>query len=466
MTSTIALCVDAESAQHPEMIGLSGENLSMQEWLRLFTSAADARRFLCHDTTIDEVWVAGCDDVEPINLAATLKRDRTERRVCLLAFQGTGSLKSRACAAGIDASLTRQAFIDIYARAKRHQGAMPANETASKSRSVSGEPGAPRLQAAPRSFTDRKAMSMEGVGASNGCVSPQTQPRSAVRFKPAPTAPSVTVASGKSAFILPIVSGSGGAGKSTVAALSALFSQRLGYETLLLDFDLRFGDMRELLGVSEALAIDDVIAAPTRLSQLKCDDSHPALLAAPRRLEDAEAIACDAPRLLDELQRRFDVIIANTGAAWEEEHALLLERSSKALFMIDQRASSLRACRHALDLCARCGIATGPFLFAVNRCSKGSLLTSLDASCALRGARAVELRDGGRDVEDAMGAGVPLDLLASKNDLCTSLEQVLLEVLPGCDNRSVMAAESQAKGLARRFGRGRGRRKRGVACLC
>lgn len=464
MTSTIGLCIDAASARHPEMIGLAGENLMTQEWLHLFTSAVEARRFLHDDTTIDEVWVAGSDDVEPINLAAALKRDRAERRVCLIAFQGSGSLKSRATAAGIDASLTRQAFTELYAHAKRQRRTVSVTETASKNRPMIGDLGGPRPQTDKRSSAVRKRT--DGARTSNGCAPSRQQPRSAVRFEPAPTAPSVAVASDKSAFIMPIVSGSGGAGKSTIAALSALFARRFGYETLLLDFDLRFGDMRELLGVSEALTIDDVIAAPARLSQLKCDGPRPALLAAPRRLEDAEAIVRDAPRLLDELQRRFDIIIANTGAAWEEEHALLLERSSKAFFMIDQRASSLRACRHALDLCVRCGIATGPFLFAVNRCSKGSLLTSLDASCALRGARSIELRDGGRDVEDIMGAGLSLDLIASKNDLCTSLEQTLLDVLPGCESRSMTAAEPQAKVSPRMFGRGRRRKKRGVACLC
>ena len=38
-------------------------------------------------STVSEVWVASSDDVEPINLAATLKRDRADRRVCLLSFE-------------------------------------------------------------------------------------------------------------------------------------------------------------------------------------------------------------------------------------------------------------------------------------------------------------------------------------------------------------------------------------------
>ena len=76
MMPTVALCADAESIRRPDLIGLAGENLARQEWLRLFSSGEEARRFLCTDRSVAEAWVAGCDDVEPINLAAALKRDR------------------------------------------------------------------------------------------------------------------------------------------------------------------------------------------------------------------------------------------------------------------------------------------------------------------------------------------------------------------------------------------------------
>ena len=74
-----------------------------------------------------------------------------------------------------------------------------------------------------------------------------------------------------------------------------------------------------------------MLAVPSRLDQLRSDGRMPALLAAPRHLEDSEAVVERAPQLLDQLTARFDVVVANTGAAWAEQHALLLERSSKAL---------------------------------------------------------------------------------------------------------------------------------------
>ncbi|MDJ1650264.1 MULTISPECIES: AAA family ATPase [Gordonibacter] len=482
----IMLCADAESMRRPELIGLAGENLAAQDWLRLFATGQDARRYLRNEYAVEEVWVAGCEDVEPINLAAALKRDRADVRVCLLAFQNTGSLMSRASAAGVDASLTGQAFAERYAAAKRrHAGGVAgtggaggvAGQGAAGGASVMppvaerGWPGSaysavgePRT--AVRGWPEgapggRDARAVAGAGA------PVNAGPAAYGAGGAVAAPAaVGATSGKPGFLLPVVSGSGGAGKSTVAALAALFAQGLGYRTLLLDFDLQFGDMRDLLGRPDAPGIDEVLASPARLERLEPEGLTPALLGAPRHLEDAEAVVHDAPALLDELLRRFDVVVANTGASWEEQHALLLERSSKALFLVDQRPSSLRACRHALDLCARCGIATGPFVFAANRCAKGALLTSLDVSCALQGAHAVELRDGGREVEEVVGAGQPLDLVAAKNELCTSLEHVLVDILPDCEGRVLRLAEPRSAKPERRLMRGRRRGRGAVPCPC
>lgn len=433
--SLVALCADTTSLQHPESIGLAGENLAAQDWLRIFSSAEEARRFLRTDRLVDEVWVASSDDVAPINLAATLKRDRSDRCVCMLSFEDTGSLKSRMSATGIDASLTRQALAERYVRRKQAFAC----------------PWPMAAPAAPRQAPMPAAMPVS--------VAPATAPQPARCDARRPGA--------RAGFLFPVVSGSGGAGKSTVSVLSALFAQRMGYNTLLLDFDLQFGDAPALMGVQNPLAVDDVLAVPSRLDQLRSDGRMPALLAAPRHLEDSEAVVERAPQLLDQLTARFDVVVANTGAAWAEQHALLLERSSKALFLIDQRPSSLRACQHALDLCARCGIATGPFLYAVNRCSKNALFTSIDVSCSLRGAHVFELKDGGGEVEELLGAGLPFDLLASRNDLCASLERVLSGVLPGDRRASAPPEEGASRGPGFRLpvGKKPRRRRKEAPCL-
>ena len=265
--SLVALCADTTSLQHPESIGLAGENLAAQDWLRIFSSAEEARRFLRTDRLVDEVWVASSDAVAPINLAATLKRDRSDRCVCMLSFEDTGSLKSRMSATGIDASLTRQALAERYARRKQAFAC----------------PWPMAAPAAPRQAPMPAAMPVS--------VAPATAPQPARCDERRPGA--------RAGFLFPVVSGSGGAGKSTVSVLSALIAQRMGYNTLLLDFDLQFGDAPALMGVQNPLAVDDVLAVPSRLDQLRSDGRMPALLAAPRHLEDSEAVVERAPQLLD-----------------------------------------------------------------------------------------------------------------------------------------------------------------------
>lgn len=463
MNPTVALCVDGTSLRHPEAIGLVGENLGAQEWLRLFSTGEEARRFLGADRSVEEVWVVSSDDIEAINLAASLKHDRADRRVCLVAFEGTGSLMSRANAAGVDASLTRQAFLDRYTQCKRRStmggdalAAVVGGAAVPMAAGVGGFQAAAPVQTTPTVQPERPRFE----------VAYRADPRMAATPAPAPAPqPAVAPRRESSAFLMPVVSGSGGAGKSTVAALSALIAQGLGYETLLLDYDLQFGDMAHALGAKGALAVDELLAVPERMAALRGEGRRPALLAAPKRLEDSERVVGQMPELLDKLGARFDVIIANTGAAWAEQHAVLLERSSKALFLVDQRASSLRACRHALDLCTRCGIATGPFSYALNRCAKNAVFTSIDVSCALGGAHVFELADGGSEVEELLGAGMPFDLLDSRNALCQSLEDMLMESLPNAAGR-VLRDEGTTRrrpGLLRKGGRAR---KKGRDDLC
>lgn len=559
MMPLVALCADEASMAHPELIGLADEQLFAQPWLRLFTSGSEIRTFLRHDRAVDEVWVVSCDDVEPINLAATIKGDRGDVRVCLVSFQGTGSLRSRASAANIDATLTRQAFVTRYAAFKRVRSSatLPIDRGGVADLQDSGplfQPEEPALPAPPPSAVQgaqpqfagipsiaplhpavgvdpsqparnhASAQPVPPIGAALddtaagrlphppvGCsadglpqppapasqqaaASPHAASAAGAPVPPpgfssppdaalvsgaphqpqfsAPPAPSAVAApspigepaafavrqgSQADALLLPIVSGSGGAGKSAVAVLAALLAQRRGLKTLLLDFDLQFGDMREMTGQPEALGIDEVLAEPARLAQLAPAAGMPALLGAPRHLEEAETVARSAPALLAALGGMFDVIVANTGSAWAEQHAVLLERCSKALFLIDQRASSIAACRRALDLCARCGIAVSPFLFAVNFCAKGAPLTSIDASCALRGAQTVELADGGAEVEEALSEGRPQDLIEAENPLVASLDALLADILPSTGE----AAGEPGVPAPRRSRRKRRRRRKG-----
>lgn len=423
MQQRIALCVDETTRQNPQIIGLDAEAIGAHDWLEVYSSGAEARAELLANRDIDHAWVISCDDVDPINLAATLKSDRPELRVALVASEGCGSLFSRAHTAQIDEVIDLSSFPSAYAKIKN-----------SVSSALAATPVAASNESAPSPdpiATPSKTLELPEIG----IVGQSSETKQA-----------------QTAFIMPIVSGSGGAGKSTVAVTSALIAGKMGYRTALLDYDLQFGDMSVLSGIANALPIDTAIDHPDQLEQELARGSNLTVFAAPSRLEAAEAVVQSMPGFIERISQSFEVIIANTGAAWAEQHAVLLERSSAALFLVDQRASSLRACTHALELCARCGIATGPFTFAVNRCAKNTPLSAADVSCALDGVSVFELKDGGRDVEDYLGSGNGEDLLALRNDFCTSLERLLTQVLPGAKSRSAspLSAPEERRSFLRR----------------
>ena len=127
----------------------------------------------------------------------------------------------------------------------------------------------------------------------------------------------------------------------------------------------------------------------------------------------------------------------------------------------------MRACNHALDLCARCGIATTSFSYLLNFCSKKSLLSTLDVSCALKGATVHEVKDGGAEVGELLGAGMAHKLSRVNNLSCSSMASLLGEdrirmtSKPSLDPSANSTREKSALPEKTKL---RGRQKRRAAC--
>lgn len=385
----VVLCADEVSLRYPELLGLSGENLDAQTWLSLHSCAHEVRDILPGVGEAAEIWVVSSDDMLPINLAAALKKDNPSRRVLLITPECSGSLKSRVAHAGLDGVLPLSDFPALYAERKAAaEGAaqvLPDDEGAGL---------------ALRADLGSEVLSE--------CAAPADT----------------------KGFLLPVVSGSGGVGKSSLSVVLAALSAHYGMRTVLVDLDLQFGDVREILSAKDAVAVDEYLVSPLRASQVHASSDSPVVLAAPGFVEQAETVTPHVSTLLDGLRESFDVVVVNTGSFWTDSHIQLLEACDKALFVMDQRPSSLRACRKALDLCTRCGIAASPFVVVVNRCSKNAFYTSVDASCALQGIPAFELKDGGAEIEDMMAAGCISELIGSKNPFVESVDRLVREIVP------------------------------------
>lgn len=409
----ILLGADAESLVRPELIGLEGVNFEAHEWLVPISNAAEAREYACAGHGVDEAWVVSSDDVSGINLAAALRADNAELPVYLVAFEPSGSDASRARQAGISGILSASGIRERFSSVRKREAMM---------RKVAElEPCMAPVDGETASAVEVGSLKLVPP------LDPVAEPASSAR-----ACGQGRLRKGSGAFVISMLSGSGGVGKSTTAAISACLCAARGLRTAVIDCDFQFGDMRHIMGGAAGLCIDDVLEDPAKAASLASGlkKGVPALAYAPDRLERSEELGCHVAELLDVFSSEFDAVVVNTGSNWSEGHVQLLERSHCPVFLLDQRASSVRSCQHALDLCLRLGIATGPFVYALNRCERGSLFCALDIANVMHGAQVFELKDGGTEVEELLGAGLAGELASSRNGFCASVEAMLGEVLP------------------------------------
>lgn len=422
MGNKTMLCVDTESLRYPGLIGLNDEDIASQEWLETYCTAHDARQALSGIGPKDNVWVISCDDMEGINLAAALKHDDLNRSIELVSFGGTGSEVGRCQAAGISLIRGKAEFVRRYSEQKSKQAFLDAEDkVASPVESNNEELSTMRI-------AEPSASDFEEASQSSFSVISESKPKNVSgRLSDAIALRSEKAQSG---FVVSVLSGNGGVGKSTVAACLAVLLQGKGLKTVLVDLDLQFGDAGFLLGLDDTVGIDELVRQPERINRVKPAGGLPAVVGAPDRLEESEAFVAYTSEVLSLLKVHFDAVVVNTGSFWSDSHIQVSEASDQVLFILDQRPSSVRSCSRALDLCARCGIAVQPFRFLLNLCSKHALLTSLDVSCALHGIQVGELRDGGREVGELLGAGLPLELASSKNPFIESLKEIVPQLIP------------------------------------
>lgn len=492
----IMLCASPEDLQLIASFALSMDDLRSFSWLTLCSDAQLVRQELQDNPLYQEVWVLSSSEVEGINLAAALKSDTPDRLVCLVESSPTDTDCAHAQLAGIDRVLSLEELVwrcetfsvEAAASCPAASRPLPVAESGENEERPSSEEGAPSeeqvstasspepaavdaLSGGERQVREEELPEVTAVqGEATLTLAPRQEEAAQESGRSQEKTPlaldaddALPVQDGRKGYMLSILSGSGGTGKSTVAALVAASARRRGLRTALVDVDFQFGDLAYLAPSFSLVAVEALLENPGMLDTV--DGQSSVLVTAPSRLEQAEALAPRVNELMGTLAERFDLIVANTAGSWGEVHAYLLEASMTTLLLVDQRASSIRACRRALDLCLRCGIATSSFLIALNRCGKQALFTPADVSEALNGARVIELCDGGGEVEEMLSAGQLEEYVEEADVLCASVDRLIDELsLPAAcalEGRDSLRGRSGwgRSGRSSRGGRRRGARK-------
>ena len=235
------------------------------------------------------------------------------------------------------------------------------------------------------------------------------------------------------------VSGSGGCGKSTIVATMAHAASLLGLRAAVLDLDLMFVNLYDLLGadaphdmatliepsVAGALAEQDVVAASMRVA--------PGVtlwgpVAAPER---AELMARPVELLLDILRRESDVVLIDTSVFWGDAVAAAVAACDRCLVVGDAAVSSATSAARVIELASRVGVPRTRMSAVFNRF--GARGADEDVAMRFEIARAlsskIRIADGGQDLAALMAFGRADEAVGQTSAFATSVREATREML-------------------------------------
>jgi Flp pilus assembly CpaE family ATPase len=214
----------------------------------------------------------------------------------------------------------------------------------------------------------------------------------------------------------------GGSGKTVLATNIAAATARAGVHTLLVDFDLQFGDAALMLAVSPRATIADMAGSAgdvdiEKLNAFVNTDARNdlALLAAPRRPEEAEIVRqADLEAVLDAARTGYEAVVVDTGPLFDGPMIAALDRSDQLLLVCTPEVTSLKNVRIGLETIDRLGFPRDRVLIVANRigASGGIVL---------------------REMEDALGVEIAFELPDDPG-------------VPAAVNRAIPAVLSDEKG--------------------
>ena len=254
---------------------------------------------------------------------------------------------------------------------------------------------------------------------------------------PAPSADAV--APSHRAPVVCAVSGSGGCGKSTIVAAMAHAASLLGLRAAVLDLDLMFGNLYDLLGADTphdmatlieasaagALAEPDIVAASMRVA--------PGVtlwgpVAAP---EQAELMARPVELLLDVLRRESDVVFVDTSVFWGDAVAAAVSASDRCLVVGDAAVSSSTSAARVIELASRVGVPRTRMSAVFNRFgARGAdedVAMRFEIACAL--SSKIRIADGGQDLAALMAFGRADEAVGQTSAFATSVREAAREML-------------------------------------
>lgn len=188
---------------------------------------------------------------------------------------------------------------------------------------------------------------------------------------------------GDGGLLYAIASLVGGVGVTTLSAnLALVMRYAFGKRAAVVDLDLQNGGLNLALHLDPEQTIASLIEFTTKLDSIKLEAAltkHPSgiyLLAAPKRLEDAERITdITIGVVLDLMRQLFDFVVIDCGNHVDENTVAAWERCDELLYVVDQSLVSVHGALHFSELFGRLGLRLDQPRFVLNKFDPHSAIT-------------------------------------------------------------------------------------------
>lgn len=253
--------------------------------------------------------------------------------------------------------------------------------------------------------------------------------------------------------VLCLVSGRGGVGKSTVAALMAHMASSWGMRVALLDLDLAFGNLFALCGLDAPADLTPVAqpgqATAERILACGRAASGNVTLWGPCALpEYAETVQPRAERLISQLTQGHDLVIVDTSSSWGDACASAAQAADRLVIVSDERPGAIASLARCAALAVRLGIARTRIVRLMNGCDPKRRDESFVARAAvgLETAREIRVADGGGEAVELLSRGHAAQLAASPCEMSSNLACGLAQLLKELGRLPENEAARQALG--------------------
>ncbi len=237
--------------------------------------------------------------------------------------------------------------------------------------------------------------------------------------------------------VVTVFSPKGGTGKTVVATnLAARLAKYEGKRTLLLDFDLQFGDAAIMLGLEPVKTVYDLVVAPGELDSEKLGGyvtKHPCgldVLAAPLRPEDAELVVeGKVTALVDVARGSYDAIVVDTSPFFHGAVLATLDRTDELLVLCGLDVPTLKNVRLALQTLEQLAFPPSRISYVMNRASANVGLKTREVEDGLKVKVRHELPTD-RTVQLCVNRGEAVVLSEPRSDFGKAIAALARDVAP------------------------------------